>query len=52
MMGCMKRHADADLAADLAAIEGSVGALADQEAFSRARDECMGYLDRVSSSSE
>ena len=35
----------ADLAADLAAIEGSFGVLAAQEAFSRGADERMNYLD-------
>ncbi|HXT93017.1 MAG TPA: CopG family transcriptional regulator [Trebonia sp.] len=34
-----------DLAGDLAAIEGSFGALADQEPFSRGSDERMNYLD-------
>jgi hypothetical protein len=37
----------ADLAADLAAIHGSFGALAGQEAFSRGPDERMGYLDEL-----
>jgi len=36
-----------DLAADLAAIEGSFGVLADREAFSRGRDERADYLDRL-----
>jgi hypothetical protein len=40
-------QAGADLAADLAAISGSFGVLADQEAFSRGRDERAGYLDRL-----
>lgn len=35
----------ADLAADLAAIEGSFGVLAGDDAFSRGRDERMSYLD-------
>jgi CopG-like RHH_1 or ribbon-helix-helix domain, RHH_5 len=35
----------ADLAADLAAIEGSFGVLAGEDAFSRGRDERMSYLD-------
>jgi CopG-like RHH_1 or ribbon-helix-helix domain, RHH_5 len=35
----------ADVAADLAAIEGSFGVLADQEPFSRDPDERMNYLD-------
>ena len=35
----------ADLAADLAAIEGSFGVLAGEDAFSRGRDERMNYLD-------
>jgi hypothetical protein len=39
-MWCMKH-----LAADLAAINGSFGVLAGQEAFSRGPDERMGYLD-------
>ena len=34
-----------DLAADLAAIEGSFGVLAGQEAFARGADERMDYLD-------
>jgi hypothetical protein len=34
-----------DLAADLAAINGSFGVLAGQEAFARGPDERMGYLD-------
>ena len=38
-------HPGADLAADLAAIEGSFGFFAGQEAFSRGRDERMNYLD-------
>ena len=33
------RYPGADLAADLAAIEGSFGILAEREAFSRSRDE-------------
>jgi hypothetical protein len=37
----------ADLAADLAAIEGSFGILAEDEAFTRGRDERMDYLDRL-----
>jgi hypothetical protein len=37
----------ADLAADLAAISDSFGVLAGQEAFSRARDQRMDYLDRL-----
>lgn len=37
----------ADLAADLAAIEGSFGMLADEETFSRGRDERMDYLGRL-----
>jgi hypothetical protein len=40
-------HPGADLAADLAAIDGSFGVLADQEAFSRTRDERMDYLNRL-----
>ena len=35
----------ADLAADLAAIDGSFGVLAGEDAFSRGRDERMSYLD-------
>jgi hypothetical protein len=35
----------ANVAADLAAIEGSFGVLADQEPFSRGPDERMSYLD-------
>jgi hypothetical protein len=34
-----------DLAADLAAIEGSFGVLAGQKAFTRGPDERMDYLD-------
>jgi metal-responsive CopG/Arc/MetJ family transcriptional regulator len=37
----------ADLAADLAAISGSFGVLSGHEAFSRARDQRMDYLDRL-----
>jgi hypothetical protein len=37
----------ADLAADLAAIESSFGVLTEQDAFSRARDKRMDYLDRL-----
>jgi hypothetical protein len=33
--------------ADLAAIDGSFGILAGQDAFTRARDERMDYLDRL-----
>jgi CopG-like RHH_1 or ribbon-helix-helix domain, RHH_5 len=41
-------HPGADLAADLAAINSSFGVLAGQEeAFSRARDQRMDYLDRL-----
>jgi hypothetical protein len=40
-------HPGSDLAADLAAINGSFGVLAGQEAFSRTRDERMDYLDRL-----
>jgi hypothetical protein len=40
-------HPGADLAADLAAISDSFGILADQEAFFRARDQRMDYLDRL-----
>ena len=40
-------HPGADLAADLAAINTSFGILAGQEAFSRARDQRMDYLDRL-----
>jgi len=36
-----------DLAADLAAIEGSFGVLAGQEPFAREPDERMDYLDRL-----
>jgi hypothetical protein len=36
-----------DLAADLAAIDGSFGALAGEETFARRRDERMDYLDRL-----
>lgn len=37
----------ADVAADLAAIDGSFGVLADQGAFSRRPDERMNYLGRL-----
>lgn len=37
----------ADLAADLAAIDGSFGVLAGQEEFSRTRDQRADYLDRL-----
>ncbi len=37
----------ADLTADLAAINGSFGVLADREQFSRARDARTDYLDRL-----
>jgi hypothetical protein len=40
-------HPGADLSADLAAIEGSFGILAEQEAFSRSRDQRADYLDRL-----
>jgi hypothetical protein len=40
-------HPGADLAADLAAINDSFGIIAGQEAFSRARDLRMDYLDRL-----
>lgn len=40
-------HPGADLAADLAAINGSFGVLAGQEAFSRTRDQRADYLDRL-----
>ena len=40
-------HPGADLAADLAAINGSFGVLAEQEAFSRTRDQRTDYLDRL-----
>ena len=40
-------HPGADLAADLAAIDGSFGILAEQEAFSRSRDQRGDYLDRL-----
>jgi hypothetical protein len=40
-------HPGADLAADLAAISDSYGILAGQEAFTRARDQRMDYLDRL-----
>jgi len=36
-----------DLAADLAAIDGSFGVLAEEGAFARRRDERMNYLDRL-----
>jgi ribbon-helix-helix CopG family protein len=40
----------ADLAADLAAIDGSFGILAGDEMFARGRDERMDYLDRLADS--
>jgi len=40
-------HPGADLSADLAAIEGSFGILAEQAAFSRSRDQRADYLDRL-----
>ena len=40
-------HPGADLAGDLAAIDSSFGVLADQETFSRGRDQRMDYLDRL-----
>ncbi len=40
-------HRGADLAADLAAIDGSFGILGEQEQFSRARDQRADYLDRL-----
>jgi hypothetical protein len=40
-------HPGADLAADLAAIDGSFGVLAEQESFSRSRDQRSDYLDRL-----
>jgi 3-methyladenine DNA glycosylase Mpg len=40
-------HPGADVATDLAAIESSFGVLADQDAFTRDRDERMDYLDRL-----
>ena len=40
-------HPGADLVADLAAIDGSFGILAGQDAFAREPDERMSYLDRL-----
>ena len=40
-------HPGADLAADLAAIESSFGVLAEQDPFTRGRDQRMDYLDRL-----
>jgi hypothetical protein len=40
-------HPGADLAADVAAIQGSFGVLAGEEGFARRRDERMDYLDRL-----
>lgn len=40
-------HPGADLAADLAAIDGSFGILGEREEFSRARDQRADYLDRL-----
>jgi hypothetical protein len=39
-------HPGADLTADLAAIDASFGILAEQEEFSRTRDQRLDYLDR------
>ena len=36
-----------DLAADLAAIDGSFGVLAGEDTFARGRDERMDYLSRL-----
>ncbi|MGH3223113.1 MAG: CopG family transcriptional regulator [Streptosporangiaceae bacterium] len=41
------RHPGTDLAADLAAIDGSFGILAGEDGFARARDERMEYLERL-----
>jgi hypothetical protein len=38
-------HPGVDLAADVAAINSSFGVLAEQEAFSRTRDQRTDYLD-------
>jgi hypothetical protein len=40
-------HPGADLAADLAAIDGSFGVLAGEDGFVRGRDERMDYLERL-----
>ena len=40
-------HPGADVAADLAAIDGAFGILADEESFGRVRDKRMDYLDRL-----
>lgn len=40
-------HPGTDLAADLAAINGSFGVLAGHDAFSRTRDRRTDYLDRL-----
>ena len=40
-------HPGADLVADLAAIDGSFGILAEEDTFTRGRDERMDYLDRL-----
>jgi hypothetical protein len=40
-------HPGADLAADLAAIDGSFGILAGEDAFAREADERMSYLERL-----
>jgi Ribbon-helix-helix protein, copG family len=40
-------HPGADLAADLAAIDGSFGILAGEDAFAREPDERMSYLERL-----
>ena len=40
-------HPGADLVADLAAIDGSFGILAEEDTFARGRDERMNYLERL-----
>ena len=40
-------HPGADLGADLAAIDGSFGILAGEDAFTREADERMSYLERL-----
>ena len=43
-------HPSAELAADLEAISGSFGILAEHEAFTRSPDARMDYLDRLAGS--
>jgi hypothetical protein len=47
VMYSRSRDPGSDLAADLAAINGSFGILAGEDALTRGRDERMDYLDRL-----